>query len=476
MRRFTFLALITTIGAACSSAPPPVPIVLQSCQAATGEPARCGSVSVFENRMTRTGRKIDVHFTVLRAETPGASGQNEALFLFAGGPGDDGANIIGLASGWMRPVRGRMDVVVMDQRGTGRSNALDCPRDIEDDPAATFGAMYPDAWVKSCRTTLSKHAELNMYSTAAAAEDVDEIRRALGYARISLYGGSYGTQLAQAYMRRFPDRVKGAVLDGVAPVDTPLPLTYAASAQRALDLVFEECAARPECRRSHPRLAADFQALLQRFDRGPVPATVRTASGAEVPVSMSRGDFGYAIRGVMYGPNGIAILPALISRAAATGNLSPFAQRYFERQVRFNRGFAIGLHWSILCGEDIAVVRDDEIAPATAKTFLGRYVIDEYRRACSQWTPAAVIDGYRNPVKSLVPTLLVSGRFDPVTPPSFGESVARALPVARHVIVPDGSHGSAGQCPRDAALHVLMNGTLEGMPAVCKEKLLPSAL
>jgi len=258
------------------------------------------------------------------------------------------------------------------------------------------------------------------------------------------------------------------VIDGTLPFDSKVPLTYAATAQQALDRVIDDCAARPACRKAHPNLRADFARLLERFAAGPVATSVTPPGRTRVPVTMSRGDFGYAIRGILYAANLIDELPGWIGRAAATGDVSAFAQRYWERQVAFSRTFATGLHLSVLCAEDVAFIDPREIAGATAGTFFGQYLIDEYRNACALWPLAQIPADFRLPVKVSVPTLLVSGYFDPVTPPSFAEQIARTLPMSRLVVSKTGAHGSVAGCPLSAALFVLRAGTLTGMPDACR--------
>ena len=186
-----------------------------------------------------------------------------------------------------------------------------------------------------------------------------------------------------------------------------------------------------------------------------------------MPVKMSRGDFAYAVRGILYSANAPGTLPDLIGRAASTGDVHEFAQVYWARAFNFTHDFSDGLHFSVLCAEDVPFVSDATAESATANTFLGRYLIDEYRNACSLWPRGTIRRDFRTPVAVRVPALLIAGYFDPVTPPEFSERIARSLPLARVVVVPTGSHVSVSACPREAALYVLINATFEGMPTVC---------
>jgi pimeloyl-ACP methyl ester carboxylesterase len=437
---------------------------LRLCRDGRDTRIECGRLTVFENRAARRGRQIDIHFKVVRADRPGA---RQALFLFAGGPGQGSTIMAAAADGWARPVRVTHDIVLVDQRGTGRSHPLDCDFNPEANPAAAFGHVFNPAAVSRCRAALEGHADLTQYTTELAIEDVEDIRARLGYDQVSLYGGSYGTRMAQSYLRRYPDRVRAAVLDGVVPFDNAVPVTYARSAQQALDRVFAACAATPACRAAHPDPAADLATILRRLNAGPARATITRRTGPPVTVQVSAGDFTYAVRGMLYDARTALQLPDLLGRAATTGRLDEFAQRYFDRETGFVGRLEHGVHFTVLCAEDVPFPTEREIVEATTGTFIGRYLFDEYRNACARWPRAPIRPGTRTPVSVRVPTLLISGWFDPSTPPEFAERVARALPHARLIVAPSSSHVSVWGCAGPAAAHVLATGSFTGMPDAC---------
>jgi pimeloyl-ACP methyl ester carboxylesterase len=443
--------------------PPPTAADLHPCPAGPGT-SSCGTITVFEDRAARRGRTINIAFLVARADTPGA---REALFVFAGGPGEGSTSLARAADGWLQPLRATLDIVFVDQRGTGQSHPLQCSSAGDTDPAAIFGHVFDPAVVARCRDTLSRDADLTKYTTDDAVADVDDVRAALGYEHVSLYGGSYGTRMAQAYMRRFPARVRSVVIDGVVPFDNAIPLTYAASAQQSVERVWAACRANAGCQRANPHLASDFEQLLRRLDAGPVPTTL-SAAGRPVTVAMHRGDFGYAVRGLLYNANAVSRLPDMIGRAAATGDFREFADYYWSRDTTMDRAIAFGTHLTVFCAEDVPFPTEADITAATAGTFLGRYLFDEYRGACLEWPRGRISDDARTPVTARIPTLLLSGAFDPVTPPAFAERVARSLPLSQSITSPTAAHGAALGCPRAAVLHVLGRGTLEGVPEVCR--------
>jgi pimeloyl-ACP methyl ester carboxylesterase len=426
---------------------------------------RCGALTVPENRALTEGRRIAINYLVVPARQ---SVSREPVFIFAGGPGQGSTTLAPLAAAWLAPVRETRDLVFVDQRGTGSSNPLSCASNGREHPARAFGHVFHPDVVRDCRAELELRADLTRYATSYAVDDIDDVRARLGYGRILLWGGSYGTRLAQAYARRHPSRVVAMVLDGVAPFDIQLPSTYARGAQEAIDRVFAACRGSAECAEAYPDLEREFDDMLARLRAGPVETSVRTRDGRPVPVRMTAGDFGYAVRGILYDSEAAAGLPEMIHRAAATGDLSAFAQRYWARAMTLERVIAHGLHLSVLCPEDVALVQEVELEARTHGTFLGRYLFDEYREACRQWPPVPVDPEMTRPLAVDVPVLLLSGYFDPVTPPAFAERVARSLPASRHVVDPSGGHGVSDRCAMPAALHVLTRGTIDGLPAVCQ--------
>jgi pimeloyl-ACP methyl ester carboxylesterase len=425
--------------------------------------AECGVVSVFENQRVQEGRRIDIHFTVLRALS-GAS--HDAVFVLAGGPGAPGSSMRGIADGWLAPIRDAADIVFIDQRGTGKSNALLCPTNAATNPASVFGHVIDPIAVEGCRRRLETHADLTQYTTDASAADMDSVRARLGYERISLYGVSYGTRLAQAYMRRFPDRVRVSVLDGVLPFGE-VAVSYARSLQQSLDRAFSACRQNPNCQGAHPRLAEDFISLERRLTKEPARAIVTPLSGSAVSVRLSVGDFNYAVRGILYGARGWTELPDMVGRAVESRDVGEFAQRYLDRATRIDSQLALGLHLSVVCGEDLAFVTDAAANTAAAGTILGRYLVDEYRTACAEWPRSAVREDAQRPANARIPTILLSGYFDPVTPPEFAERVAGSLPINLLIVSPSTAHGSASACS-GAIIGALRTGRLEGLPRSCQ--------
>jgi len=226
-------------------------------------PARCGTLTVYEDRESQAGRRIDLRVAVVKAVRGNAA--PDPLFLLTGGPGQAATqSYLSLAPALDR-IREKRDIVLVDQRGTGQSNPLQCPqlRDL-DDQAGTTDSADPRSALKACLEGLD--ADPRLYTTPMAMDDLDQVRQALGYQKVNLYGVSYGTRAALSYLRQYPERVRTVILDGVWPFGLPLSPTTAASAQRALEMMLDRCAAGP-CADAFPNLRAEYADLLGRLQR-----------------------------------------------------------------------------------------------------------------------------------------------------------------------------------------------------------------
>ncbi len=405
-------------------------------------PARCGTMQVWENRAAKSGRRIPLRFVVVPGTGPGPA--RAALTYLAGGPGDDATS----AAGWMPRVFGAAregrDILLVDQRGTGGSHPLHCDLYSREDVASYLGAFLPADRVRACVPGLQAKADLAHYTTDPAADDLDEVRAALGYERLDLYGASYGTRAALVYMRRHPQRVRSAILLGVVPTDASMPLYIARDAERALYGVVAECEAALACRAAFPRLRADVGRSLERFANGPVPVEVVPPGGAApVRIALPRDLYVEAVRYLLYNVGAAGLVPVMVHQAAA-GDFAPIAEVALDRRMNVVDSGSHGVYLAVTCAEDVPYVAPGEGERLSRGTFLGDYRLRDQRAACAAWPRAPIDPGFRGPVVSDAPTLILSGEWDPVTPPVFGEQVARHLRNSLHVVVPSGAHGFGG--------------------------------
>lgn len=388
--------------------------------------ARCGTLDVPENWDQPSARRIMLNVMVIPALEPDGSAP---LFDLAGGPGvaaTTGAEFY-LEDG--RAMRQHRDVVLVEQRGTGESAPLRCPALESVSPLAR---MYPPDDVTRCRQELEARHDLTQFTTDAAVRDLEAVRIALGAGRIDLFGLSYGTKLAQAYIRAYPGRVRAAAFLGTVPMDLRTPLEHAASAERALLAIFADCAADAACAAAYPQLPDEWNAVLARFDAGPVPLPV---DGAEVLVA--RGPFAESLRASMTTDAGQRRIPGII-HAAARGDFRPYLEA-----VAPGGGppmIAEGLYLSIECSESAPRIAEDAIPDATAGTFLGRYRIDEQLGACRAWPRRETDESFFVPVLSDVPALFLAGGRDHVAPLRYAQAVASGFPNSRVVVIEEMPH------------------------------------
>lgn len=424
--------------------------------------ARCGRFRVPEDREAAprgAGGTIDIAFMVLNAMEPGQPA-SDAVLLLPGGPGEEFiAAAVPLSRNDLE-VRRRRDVVLADVRGVGRSSRLSCAVPFPRGLASRFGTLFPLDHASTCRDTLSRRARLDAYTTAASVDDLEELRRWLGYQSVNLIGGSYGTRVAQIYLRRHAAAVRTMVLNGVSPVAEPLYVQHAFLLQRALDRLVLECNADSLCRSDYPDLRNRLERVLARFRAGPVEVEV---GATRVP--FGSGDLSYALRGLLY--NRAAELPRLI-HAAADGAIEPLVEYYLQRTDWVGSAEdQTGYHFSVLCAEDIAPLTDAEVARQTRGTFMGAHLIESYRAVCRLWPYARLPASHWTPVASDVPTLLLSGGRDPVTPPEAAEAVAAHLTRRLHVVVPNGGHGVGSSCIGRMITRLIETASLDGVDTSC---------
>src|SRR5215471_18088486 len=196
-------------------------VALQPCRSA-GDAIEgwCGHYEVFENRQARTGRKIALNIFIVPARAE--MREPDPFFALAGGPGQGATEAFPQAA-YVRTIAERRDVVLVDQRGTGKSNPLDCTLLSVDNPQEVLGAPYSLDRIRSCRADSDRKADTTQYTTSIAADDLDEVRAALGYGRVNVLGGSYGTKAALVYLRRHGEHVRTLTLEAVAPPDFLIP-------------------------------------------------------------------------------------------------------------------------------------------------------------------------------------------------------------------------------------------------------------
>ena len=429
----------------------------------------CGGLDVFEDRAKRSGRKITIAVQVYPAT--GATKQPDPVFYIPGGPGSSAIEDAPYIAEDFKKVRETRDLVFVDQRGTGASNGLECELFDGKDLTSYLGHWNPPERVRECRKQLEQKADLRLYVTTLAMDDLDDVRAALGYEKINLFGGSYGTRAALTYIRRHGSNVRSAVLHGVSPPDQFMPGEFPQQTEAALQGLIDECLADAACKAAFPNVREEARTVLATLKKGPVEVEVKPPPDRKpVKVRLSRDLAGEAVRYMLYQTNAAGRIP-LYLHLAAEGNFTPLAEAAVMFRKRLVATGATGLYISITCAEDVPFVKG---GPARAKfdeTFLGDYRYRQMREACAEWPRGTVEKGYFEPVRSDIPVLITTGQLDPVTPPLYGDRVARSLPNSKHIIVPSGGHGFNGLKGIDCITHIISEfisaGSVKGLDTSC---------
>lgn len=382
---------------------------------------------------------IELHYVVVPALA--RRKHPDPVFLLAGGPGQSAIGVAGQVLPLFARLNNRRDIVFVDQRGTGRSAPLEC-----DDPRRQPIAEQADperqlAQLRRCREQLQKlpHGDLRHYTTPLAMQDLDAVRAALGAERINLVGVSYGTRAGLEYLRQFPAHVRRMVLDGVAPADMVLPLSFALDAQAAFDALLKACDGAAACRRDHPALRADWSAWLARL---PQPVSVQhPLTGQQERFTLTRAMVALAVRSALYSPVLAQALP-LAMHEATQGRPQALLTLGSSLGARKGLAPAMGMYFSVVCSEDLP-----RLPPPERDATVGEFGdgLRFMREACAGWPRSELPAAFYTLPPSPAAAWLLSGGLDPATPPRHGERVAQALGAkARHLVVPNAGHGVLG--------------------------------
>jgi pimeloyl-ACP methyl ester carboxylesterase len=426
--------------------------------------ARCGTLAVPEDPANPQGKKIDIAFVVVPAKA--RYKEPDAVFALAGGPGQSARSIAGQISQIFAQSNARRDLVLIDQRGTGKSNGFACN---DQDPSMSI-AQLVDINAQIARTNACKDklpGDARQYITSVAVKDYDAVRAHLGYPQINLWGGSYGTRAALEYTRQFPATVRTLILDGVAPASMMLPISMSIDSQAALMNMVQACEQDTTCNRQQPALR---DKVRQLFADTPVqlsftdPVTSKRETHAVDPILIAQ-----AMRSPLYAPPLASVLPHAVLRAAQ-GDGDPIVALASGLGVTAEEGFSVAMHLSVVCAEDVDRI-DDAALASTKDSLFGAKYAQQYRRMCAGWPRGTVPATFYAPVKGDMPVLLLSGGLDPVTPPRHAETVAKWFPNAQHLVAPNQGHiVSSFPCAPELLHKFIKSGGTEKLDGACLAK------
>jgi len=435
--RLILALALTALSLACHHAPSALDR-LHPCTIDEGPTeAFCGTYSVFEDRSAKTGRQIALKIVILPALK--RNPQPDPLFIFQGGPGGGAAKLAEYEMPMFHRFELDRDIVLIDQRGTGDSNPLSCePENRDNDDDLSHIDDYPVERFHKC---LEKYqADARLYTTDIAMDDIDEVRRYLGYGQINLWGGSYGTRAALVYLKRHEDSVRSVILDSVAPPDMRLGLFIARDGQRALDLMIDDCSKDAACGKQYPHLRDSVNTLFARAAMSPHLTITHPRTGKQVPVTITQRLVASIIFSALYNPTLTSLLPQLITDGAQ-GNYQGLLALAFSSDLP-KGAVSEGMFLSVVCAEDMPRIHPEEIQREAEGRFMGTAFFDTRMKPCEFWPKGSVSDDFYQPIRSNKPVLILSGVDDPITPPSWGDHVAQYLPNSKHFIVPGAGHGA----------------------------------
>ncbi len=432
LAKLPVIVAVTTIATAAhaSDAKRPVPRFEKAecaVKVVPGERIDCGLLYVPENRRKARSRTIRLPVIIFRS-TPAAAAADPVVYL-PGGPGL--SSIDGRTTGKGNPFLMERDHILLEGRGNKFARpSLACP-DINVLRARNAPPATQTEAVARCRAALvASGVDLDGYTSAEAADDLDDLRRLLGIRQWNLIGFSYGTRLAQTVLQRHPEGVRSVVLDSVLLIDVNYDETAAYSLRRAIGAVLAGCADDLACDTRYPDLRARFAKLVSDADRTGVAAPVRILRGRDIVEAVGAG---------LQQPAIIPTLPRIISEAAE-GRLAGLLPLTRQTPSSFNWG----LRLSIWCGEEMPFETPLQMASQTSPA-LGLGGVDNRTATpemCAAWRVSSADAQANEPVKSDVPVLIFAGEFDPVTPPAWGRRLLRTMPNARFVQIPGQSHGA----------------------------------
>lgn len=438
----TLFLLAAVASGAARSQPAGVTLELQECRirAGSGFPgiqARCGTLERREDPSDPDSPLLSLRVALVPALS--LEPEPDPVVPIAGGPGQGSIQFYAAYAQAFEKVRRTRNILLLDQRGTGESAAMNC--DVGEE--VIEGQFSVEQTVEETRRCLDQLPhDPRFFTTSIAVQDLEALRLALGIPQLNLYGVSYGTRVAQHYMRRFPDTTRSVVLDGVVPPTVALGPIIAVEAQKAFDAILARCAESAPCHKRFPRLRLEFQSLRSALTASPVSLQLpNPLTGEPQDVTLGAGELAGAIRLLSYHPNSVALIPLLIHEAA-NGNHAPLAAQFLMIAESMRDVLSLGMHNSVVCTEDVPFIDTNAISrEMLEQTYIGPLQADALDAICSVWPRGVIDDDFKKPVVSDKPVLLLSGEADPITPPHFADQVAQHLGNVRHLTGEGQGHG-----------------------------------
>jgi len=443
-----------------------------------GETVECGYLIVPEDRTDPDSRDIRLAVAIFRH--PDGAPEPDPIIYLEGGPGGSALEVrapsFDASFGWL--FAANRDFILFDQRGVGLSQpALDCPAftelyldllDLEADGERLGAQEILDRKVEAflaCAQDLSAVADLSAYNTVANAADVNDLRIALGYDQVNLWGTSYGARLALGVIRDFPDGLRSVVLDAPYTPEVDIYLDTPGSFDRALNVLVAGCAADEACNTAYPDLRTVLFDTVDRLNESPASFEVihpltrkgytKVVDGDGLLELVFRSLYDTAMR---------PLLPQAIYDASE-GTFTSFVRTasldIWRQDIR-----SWGMYFSVLCNEEVPFSSLGALRsvlaeyPEFARFFEGFEAGGLAYAVCPNWGAGQADARENEPIRSDIPTLIMTGQYDPIVPPGWGQQAAQTLTNSYFFEYPGMGHGASGaDCPRTMMLAFLDDPT-----------------
>ena len=431
--------------------------------------ARCGSLEVPENPAEPAGKRITLNIAV--APATGKTTEPDPVFFFAGGPGQAASETWVMIQSTLNKIRKTRDIVMIDQRGTGGSNKLDCVSEVEEDLNQEIDLDLIRTETEKCLAELD--GDPRFYTTTIAMGDYNQVRQAMGYDKINIMGVSYGTRSAQVYLRLFPETVRSVTLDSVVPMQLALGQEHALMLDRSVQNVFRDCSENETCNSLFPHQAEELNTLFTQLRNEPRQITIiNPVSGEPQEMRLTADTLGVAIRFLSYASETQAMIPLLVHEALTTGDLSRLASQALLIMTGLNEMLSKGMELSVLCSEDYPYM---DLSADYSHTLMGNLMLEIVGLQCGIWPRGEVAEDFHQPVVSDIPVLLMSGERDPVTPPRYAAQAAETFSNSLDLVARGQAHSvMKNVCLRDITTEFIEKGSVENLDTSCVENILPA--
>ena len=409
--------------------------------------AQCGTYVVPENRAKPNGRTIGLRVVVLPARSKPVA--KNAVTYLAGGPGSAAASdYAGLAQAWPA-VNAHHDILLVDQRGTGRSHDSSCPTPAK--PPTTSAALR--AYTRACMKAFG--GDMTQYGTRMAMDDLDAVRAALGYRRLDVFGASYGGVAAQVYLKLHPSSVRTLTLLGAPAIDLPFFGRWAVNAQRALDHWAKVCASQAACRKAFPNWEGTLRRLVKAWDAHPA----RIGPGT----TMTGVQLASVVHSLLVDASKAGSIPLVVSRAAR-GDYGPLEQAGrgdLETSTQL-------MYWSIWCNEPWGGLGSKGPWGTAFDSYTTAFIA-QFRHGCTFFPRRPEARSlWTFPSSKRVPVFAIAGDADPQSPLANLPELKRNFTDSRTVILRHTGHEVyLGGCVAEITASFVDSGTTRNLDTRC---------